>query len=488
MGLASRHRQRDMNYNEIEKVPAGDFDRWELDAMNDDTAEERGSFVKNTDIGNTDTGNTNAETADAGNTDTENVRPEDTVGEIPELSESDAGDTRTEEEAVSGKKSKTWLRGFFWGILAAAAAFILFVNVPFGPAVTRPDSLLTYKKLVQARRTIERHFNGEVDDQELEDFVFMGLIAGLEDKYAAYYTKEEYEQLSNTQQGHYTGIGVNISLRTEDGAIVVTNVVEGGPADEAGILAEDVIRAINGTETEGLTTSEVVDLVGEAEEDEIVLRIYRESEDREFEVTAVRRELDTISVKGKMVTDDIGLIQISSFNGLTASQFRETLDELLEEGASSLIFDLRDNLGGLVTAVRDTLREIMPEGVLVYTVDKYGNREDIECDGKNELDLPMAVLVNGNTASAAEIFSGALQDYEKAEIVGTQTYGKGIVQDVYTLFDGSVIRLTVKHYYTPDGNDIHEKGITPDVKVEADPEAPDVDEQLEEAVRILSGN
>lgn len=402
--------------------------------------------------------------------------------------EKEAGQSLTEEprEEKPGRKGHDGLRGFILGILLTVALFVIFVNVPFGQAVSRPDSLLTYKKLVQAKRTIDRHYTGEVDEQQLADYVFLGLIAGLGDKYAAYFTKEEYEEVSNTQQGHYSGIGITISARLEDDALVILSVTAGGPADRAGVLPGDIMLEINKTDLTGMTSSQAADLIHTSETDEIELKLYRESEDKTYTVTVVKEELDTISVAGKILDGDIGWIVISSFTGVTPGQFQEELDSMKEAGVKGLIVDLRGNPGGLVSSVCDTMRQILPEGVMVSEVDKYGTREDKTCSGENEIDIPMVVLVDEDTASAAEIFSGAVQDYGKGLIVGVQTYGKGIVQDVYTLFDGSVIRLTVSHYYTPNGNDIHEKGITPDVVIEDDPETEE-DEQFEKALELLEG-
>ncbi len=390
---------------------------------------------------------------------------------------------RLKEGKRKKKREKSTIRGFLYGIIFMLALFAAFLFIPISPKVSNVSSLLTYKKLFQAKQIIDQHFIGDVDEQTLTDYVFVGLMAGLQDKYAAYYTKEEYDNLLKSQNGYYTGIGVSIANRTEDGALIVMSVTSDGPAEKAGIKAEDVILSINGEDASEMTSTQATEIVQSAE-GEITLKIRRESSGEEFEVSMEKENLETESVTGEILENSIGYIKISSFTAVTAKQFKNIYTDMQEKGIESLIVDLRDNPGGLVSGVCDTMEEILPKGIMVYTVDKYGNRTDRSCSGENEIEIPMAVLINGNTASAAEIFSGAVQDYEVGTIVGMQSYGKGIVQDVYRLSDGSVIKLTVSHYYTPNGNDIHEQGITPDEVVEDD-ESTDTDEQLEKAISIL---
>lgn len=413
------------------------------------------------------------------------------------------GKEETEEKAEekTGKKKKPRrkldfriLTGFFIGVLVSVLVFMLFLAFPFGVTPDRPNSLLAYKKTAQIKKLIDQHYMGDVDEQMLTDYLYIGLIAGLQDPYAAYFTKEEYAALSTKQSGYYTGIGVSLANRTEDGALVVISVEEDGPADRAGVQAEDVITAINGEDASEMTTSYAAALVQASEE--ITLSILREETQETLEFSMTKEQMEKASVTGEVTEDGIGVIAITSFTGVTSAQFKTIYSEMKEQGITGLVVDLRDNTGGLVSAVCDTMRQILPKGVMVYTVDKYGEKTEKTCDGANEIDIPMAVVVNENTASASEIFSGAVQDYGVGVIVGTQTYGKGIVQDVFRLSDGSVIRLTVSHYYTPKGNDIHETGITPDIYIEesdadetdtessADSEA-ETDLQLEAALQAV---
>ena len=405
---------------------------------------------------------------------------------LPENGEYEGDEPEKKKKIFAGPDKKT-VKGFFIGIavtLAAIAVFITcYVKLPVSYTASSPESLSSYKKINEVLDIIDKYYMGDTDDQLMTDYMFLGLVSGLEDPYSTYFTKEQYDLLSTAQQGHYSGIGVSIAAQ-EDGEIEIVSVTQGGPAEEAGIMAGDYIRSVNGADVRGMDTSEVSAMIQDTESDDIELLIYRPDTKEEFEVTVTRSLLDSVSAWGGIIENTVGYISIGSFTGVTAEQFSEMLEELEEKSAQALIIDLRGNGGGLVSAACDCLREFIPEGVLVYTEDKNGNRDEYTSDSGNEIDIPVAVLVNGETASASEIFAGALQDYGIATIVGTQTYGKGIIQDVFRLNDGSVIRLTVSHYYTPNGNNIHEVGITPDVVVEYDEES-ETDTQLEAALELF---
>ena len=398
-------------------------------------------------------------------------------------------EAKAEDVEKSAKKSrrpsKGAIKGFFVGVGVTLAAVIvilaLYINIPIGYSVTSPESLSAAKKTNELLNIIDKYYMGDIDEQLISDYMYLGIVSGLEDPYSTYYTQEEYEKLSVSQQGHYKGIGV--SVVDNDGEITIAEVEEDGPAENAGIQADDVIKSVNGEEVSNHTLDEVIEMIRDASSDDIALGIYRPSTDENLDITVTRELMDSVSVAGGMV-DDTGYIAIQSFTGVTAEQFAEILEQIKENGAVRLVIDLRGNGGGLVSAACDTLRELIPDGVLVYTEDKYGNRNEIISESGKEAGIPIAVLVDEDTASASEIFAGAMQDYQKAVIVGKQTYGKGIIQDVYQLGDGSVVRLTVEHYYTPNGNDIHEIGITPDVDVEYDTDS-ETDTQFEAALEAL---
>ena len=381
-------------------------------------------------------------------------------------------------------KDKKSLKGFVLGVAVTAAAGFIFMNLPITMAVTSPTSILTYKKIIQVKSLIDQHYMGDVDEQSLTDYIFVGMIAGLNDPYSAYYTKEEYDLLSEYQNGYYTGIGITVANRVDDNALLITGVVDDGPADKAGVCANDIIKQINGTDADKISATDAAALIQYSDTDDIELSVYRESTGESFDFTIKKESMEREIVTSEILDNNIGKISISSFTGVTEEHFKEALDDMKSKNVTGLIIDLRDNGGGLVSSVTNVLRDILPKGVIFSTVDRNGNKSETTCDGENELEIPLVVLVNRNTASASEIFAGAVQDYQNGTIVGTQTHGKGIVQDVYQLNDGSVIRLTVSHYYTPNGNDIHKKGITPDVVIEQD-ENTEEDEQLNAAMKLL---
>lgn len=313
--------------------------------------------------------------------------------------------------------------------------------------------------------------------------MFLGQVAGLGDEYSTYFTEEQYASVSRKNAGSFMGIGVSIAVN-EDGNVEITECSENMPAALAGILPGDFILEVNGESTKGLTSSEVAVLIQSSEGNVVNLKVKREGEEDPLDFEIEMTELERTSVTGEILDDSIGYIRITQFTGVTANQFKTTYGELKIQGIKKLIIDLRDNPGGLVDSVCDTLNQILPQGVIVYTVDKDGNRNDRTCDGLNKIDIPLVVLVNEKSASAAEIFAGAVQDYKIGIIMGETTFGKGIVQDTFRLSDGSYLKLTVSKYFTPKGNDIHQVGITPDVKVTLS-ENDEKDKQLDKAISWL---
>ena len=340
-------------------------------------------------------------------------------------------------------------KSYFAGMISMLAlVMIVLVGTTFlwpGSSADHPGGFWSWRKTAAIKAMISQLYAGDVDDTELSNAMYKGMISGLGDKYSTYYTKEEYEAIKTAQEGYYQGIGVTVTL--DGDKLQVTGVQDDTPAAKAGIQADD--RIVIETEVE-------------------------------------KEKLAAIVADGKMLDDKIGYLAISEFTGLTSEQFQKAYQSLQDQGMERLIIDLRGNPGGLVTAVCDTLRQILPEGLIVYTEDKNGKREEYTCDGDTPISIPLVVLVNENTASAAEIFTGAVKDYGIGTIVGTTTFGKGIVQNTFQLSDGSVVKLTIAHYYTPFGNDIHKVGITPDVEVEL-PDDATSDVQLEKALEVVKG-
>ena len=320
---------------------------------------------------------------------------------------------------------------------------------------------------------IDSRYLEDYKEDDLEAYMYKGMIAGLGDPYSTYYTKEEYKELLESSNGKYKGIGVYVSQDPNTKAITVADVMDDGPAKEAGIIAGDVIIKVEGEDVTQMDINNVTAKIkGEAGKP-VKITVLRkvDEEEKELEFNVDRREIVVKTIKYEMLDDKIGYIQITEFEDATIEQFKKAITDLKKQGMTGLVVDLRDNPGGLLNAVSDMLDYILPEGLTVYTQDKYGNKDELKSDAKTELDVPMTVLINGNSASASEIFAGAVQDYGVGKLVGENSFGKGIVQEIRPLSDGSAIKLTISKYYTPKGRCIHKTGIKPDVEIEYDKEA-----------------
>lgn len=388
-------------------------------------------------------------------------------------------------------KHKEYAAGVLTGILvvALAAGGVKFVQQRQYNGVLSDSSHV--QKIEYLEKMIDQEYLGEVDNAEMAEGIYAGLVYGLGDVYSRYYTADEYAQETASTDGAYAGIGVSIQ-KNKNGGVQIAECYEGGPGAEAGLQTGDVITAINDTDVTDMELSDVVSLIRENKDNTIVLTVFRENEEKSREISVDVTDVELPSVFGEMLDKKTGYIQITQFTGVTPQQYKDMFAELKDKGMERLVIDLRDNPGGLLTSVCDILREILPEGLIVYTEDKYGNREEETCDGKHQLDMPLAVLVNENSASASEIFAGAVQDHEVGTIVGITTYGKGVVQELRQLSDGSAVKLTVSNYYTPNGNSINKVGIKPDVEVKLASELLNKDEitheednQLQKALNVI---
>ena len=388
-------------------------------------------------------------------------------------------------------KHKEYTAGVLTGVLVVTLAVggVKFVQQRQYNGVLSDTSHV--QKIEYLEKLIDQEYLGEVDNDEMAEGVYAGLVYGLGDVYSRYYTADEYAQETASTDGAYAGIGVSIQ-KNKNGGVQIAECYEGGPGAEAGLQTGDVITAINDTDVTDMELSDVVSMIRENKDKTIVLTVLRENEDSSREISVDVTDVELPSVSGEMIDESTGYIQITQFTGVTPQQYKYTFAELKDKGMERLVIDLRDNPGGLLTSVCDILREILPEGLIVYTEDKYGNREEETCDGKNKLDMPLAVLVNENSASASEIFAGAVQDHGVGTIVGTTTYGKGVVQELRQLSDGSAVKLTVSNYYTPNGNSINKVGIKPDVEVKLasvllnkDEITHEEDNQLQKALNVI---
>ncbi|MBQ1733885.1 MAG: S41 family peptidase [Lachnospiraceae bacterium] len=396
--------------------------------------------------------------------------------------------------------------GFWTGFLTAMiiVCFIvcillcikIFVRAVGGNGNAKNDRLLedaeVKQKVNELEDIIDRDFIDSVSDDQLSEGMYRGIMEALDDPYAEYYNTEEWIEMQNDTEGIYFGIGAYLMKDLEYLYPRVTGIIDNTPAQEAGLKTDDIIVEVEGEEVYDMSLTDVVNRIRGEEGTKVHLKIIRgaDTADREeLEFDVERRKVETPTVTSEMKDNNIGYIRISEFDTVTVDQFAEALAEVKGKNATGLIIDLRDNPGGSLKSVVDIAGMLLPAGKVVYTEDKYGRQDVYECDGKHEINIPMAVLVNGNSASASEILAGAIKDYKKGTLIGTTTFGKGIVQRIFELKDDSAVKLTVSHYYTPNGNDIHKVGITPDVELEFDREAYEKDEtdnQLQKAIEILS--
>ena len=346
----------------------------------------------------------------------------------------------------------------------------------------------TVAKMKVIENVIDTYFYKEdVDKDAMVDGIFKGMVESLGDPYSEYYSKEELESLYQDSFGVYYGVGAYVSLDTTTGLAKVSGIIADSPAEEADLRAEDIIYKVDDVDVTGMSLQETVSLIKGDENTTVKLTLIRDGKEIEKEVT--RRKVESPTVKFEMLDDGMAYIQITEFDTVTVDQFTEAMAMARGNDMKGLILDLRSNPGGNLSSVVSIAKQMLPKGLIVYTEDRDGNREEYSCDGSKELDVPMVVLVNGNSASASEILAGAIKDYGIGTLVGTTTFGKGIVQRPIELSDGSAVKLTISSYYTPNGINIHGIGIEPDVECEFDSERYYSDEaydnQLEKAKEVL---
>lgn len=321
----------------------------------------------------------------------------------------------------------------------------------------------------------------DVSAETLEDGIYKGYVDALGDQYTVYYTPDEYSKLMESTSGEYSGIGAVMQQDKNTMSITILRVFDGSPAQEAGIEDGDVLTKVGGEDISGQDLQDVVSNIKGEEGTTVDLTVYRSSDEQYHDITVERRTIETPMVDSKMLDGNIGYIDIYEFEDTTADQFRTAYEDLSSQGMQGLIIDLRNNPGGLVDSATNILDQILPsDQLLVYTIDKNGSKEETYSEDDDQIDIPMVVLMNGNSASASEITAGCLQDYGKAKLIGTQSFGKGIVQYVLKLNDGSALKVTGAKYYSPNGRNIQGTGLTPDIEVEDDTST-DADEQLNAA-------
>ena len=345
--------------------------------------------------------------------------------------------------------------------------------------------------LSQFRTELENKYIGEINDEELIDGALKGYVNALGDPYSTYYTKEEMKEIMEETNGNFVGIGIYMTENIKENVIMVIKPIENSPAEKAGILPGDIITKINDVEYTGDKLEEASNKIRGEEGTKVKLEIYRNGETKEFEIT--RKKVVISHITTKVLEDNIGYIAISDFDGDCANEFKTKYKELEKKGITKLIIDIRNNGGGIVDKSLEIANTMIEKGsTLLITKDKKNNEDITKATENPIINMPVVVLTNEYSASASEILAGALKDNNKATLVGTKTYGKGIIQELNKLSDGSGLKVTVSEYYTPNHTAINKIGITPDVEVELSDEAKKQlnleekdDNQLQKAIEIL---
>lgn len=377
-----------------------------------------------------------------------------------------------------GIQKKGYHKGLLVGVLSTGVTMILIVAilmftgfVQFGAqkgVTTAGQSVLTDEvlaKLNQLIGQIDFYYYDEVSAEDLAVGLYKGLFEGIGDPYSAYYTQEEYEELMISTTANYCGIGAALQQDPDTMQVTITRVYDNSPAQKIGLKVGDEIVQVDDIDATSMELTVLVTKIRGEEGSSVHLKIYREGESDYLEYDAVRANVQIPTVEHKMLENNVGYIQVSEFATNTPTEFDEAIQELTAQGMQAMIIDLRSNGGGLVTACQQMLDEILPEGTVVYTEDKYGNRQNYDSDAEHYMDIPITVLINEYTASASEIFAGAIRDFDYGTLIGTKTYGKGIVQSVKQLEDGSAYKITVSKYFTPSGENIHGTGIEPEISL-----------------------
>ncbi|TCT14209.1 carboxyl-terminal processing protease [Natranaerovirga pectinivora] len=320
------------------------------------------------------------------------------------------------------------------------------------------------EKINKIIRYLDNFYYEDFDTDEILDRAFKGMVAGIGDPYSTYYTEDEFRNVLESAAGEYSGIGVVISHNEVDDEFIVLLPFVGGPGDKAGLLPGDIIIQVDGISIEGMDLTETVNLIKGEVGTEVVLTIIRNND--QLEVPIIREKIDIPTVSSEMLEDNIGYLRISEFDRVTYNQFMDAINELENQGQNGLIIDLRNNPGGMLHTVIAIVDELIPKNkIIVYTEDKHGRQEIERSKTGTYFDRPLVILINEHSASASEILAGAIKDHGAGTLVGTTTFGKGLVQRLIPLGDGTAIKTTISRYFTPSGNYIHDRGIEPDVEV-----------------------
>lgn len=388
---------------------------------------------------------------------------------------------------------RTYLTGLVTGALFCLAVLLILqfvsgVPVLFSSSLTKEVA----KKTQEAQSYIDKYYwKSDLDQEKLADYAIKGMVSALGDKYSDYYTTSEYNQAMGEVKGDYTGIGATIYMDTSTKQKIIQKVQKSSPAEEAGLKVDDVLLKINGEDISQKSLNDTVSMIRGKEGKTSKLTIQRKEQDKTkvMEVTVTAKKLVNQSIHYKMLTGEKGYINISNFDNEGVKQFQSAMEDLKKQGMTGLVLDVRNNGGGSLEAVTKMLDELLPEGVLL--TEKYKNKEDVvyRSTDEKQFDKPMVVLINGGSASASEVMAGALQDRKAATLVGVKSFGKGIVQSIFSLRFGGGIKLTTGQYLLPSGRCIHGTGLTPDVEVTYSGTSNELggedDNQLQKALTVL---
>ncbi len=396
------------------------------------------------------------------------------------------------------RKEKKIYRTIMLIIVVALVTFILTTCVMSnntykkdGSYTNISENLKLNTKLNTIKKIINEDFLGEVDETKLTEAAIKGYVEGLDDEYTEYFTKEEMEEFKTETEGNYVGIGIYMLKNTKDNNIIVLSAIKGSPAEEAGLKTGDIIKKVNDKEYTAEEFEKIAsDIKGKAGS-KVKLEIQRGEETLTFEIE--RKKIELYPIESEVLENDIGYINISSFCEDCSSKFKENYDKLKRKNIKSLVIDLRNNGGGIVDEALEILDSILnKDSIMLITANKKGEEKIEKAKKKPTIEVPIVVLVNENTASSSEIFAAALKENNKAKIIGTKTYGKGVIQESITLSDGSGIKITTEEYYTPNRNKINKIGITPDIEVDLEEKTKNIteisrdqDTQLKKAIETL---
>jgi len=402
-------------------------------------------------------------------------------------------------------QKRKFLSGFLAGCLVTSLVFLVSASlfsflsgrtlkVQNGSChITKAERNEISNKLTMLEAYIDKYYLNDLSAEDYANGLYKGLFASLNDRYAAYYTEDEYSNVKASTEGKYAGIGAYISYDKKGDFFSVVTAYEKGPADKAGMKSGDILLAVDGQSLTDMDLTKVAAMMKGKAGTKVKISVLRDAQEEPIDLVVTRAEVEADTVKYQMLENQVGYVAITSFKETTQEQFREAIKKLKKDGMKGLIMDVRNNGGGSLTTVVDMLDQILPKGLIVYTRDRNDKGKEYYSTNNEHLDLPMALLVNGNSASASEVFAGALKDHKKATIVGTTTFGKGIVQSMFSLPDGSALKLTTSKYYTPSGKNIHEIGIEPDIKIEMDEMEVDItkpslkdDPQLDTAYKVVN--